>query len=393
MEELSSRTEQAPVAEDLRLAIREWLSENFPPALAVPAARETETELVKQWRTAMGEKGWCMPTWPKQYGGGGFSKEEVRILNQELERIGAYNPVGTRETVFGETLKHYGTEEQKSYHLPKMVRGEFSWCQGFSEPGAGSDLAGLQMKAEETPEGYLLNGQKIWTSGATESNWCFCLVRTDTTRKHDGISFILVDMNTPGFEVRPIRLIDGSSPFCELFLTDVLVPKENILGEVNKGWEVAKFQLQVERTTVATSKKGHGSIPGPGIKDLACEHVGTDDAGRLVDADLRSRIASHLVKEKAFNLTFKRAAAGPAVASVLKNAGSDIRQTRAELSIEVLGHQGLGWSGDAFTEDELAINKSFLFGKSASIAAGSFEIQYNILSKRILGLPEMKSKV
>lgn len=384
---------------DLRTEMRAWLASNFPAELADPAAREAKPELVAQWRRAMGEKGWCMPEWPTEYGGGGFSRDEARMLDEELARIGAYNPVGTRERVFGETMKEYGTEEQKRFHMPAMVRGDVAWCQGFSEPGAGSDLAGLQMKAEDTPDGYLLNGQKIWTSGALDSQWCFCLVRTDTTRKHDGITFILIDMETPGFEVRPIRLIDGTEPFCELFLTDVLVPKENILGKLNGGWEVAKFQLQVERKIVSTTKRGHGELPGPALHELAKQRVGVDGEGRLADSDLRSRIAQQMVDERAFQLTTRRTGEpglSPqirgAVASILKNAGSDVRQKRAELALEVLGQQGLGWSGDAFSEEEIATFRAFLFGKSGSIAAGSFEIQYNIIAKRVLGLPDPAKK-
>lgn len=382
--------------DELRNDIRTWLAENFPPLLRDESVRESEAGLARQWRSAMGEKGWCMPEWPRAYGGGGLSPEGVAILAEELARIGAYNPVGTRERVFGTTLKEYGSEAQKLHHLPPMAKGTVAWCQGFSEPGAGSDLASLQMRAEETPDGFLLNGQKIWTSGALESQWCFCLVRTDRTHKHGGISFILVDMATPGFEVRPLRLIDGSERFCELFLTDVLVPKENILGKLNGGWEIARFQLQVERRYVAMSKSGHyGEVPGPPLEALAKQHIGTDDAGRLADPDLRARIARYLMSAEALRLTYRRtsepgqsAATRAAVASILKNASAEVRQARAELSLEVLGYQGLGWSGEAFLPDELATARAFLSGKAMSIAAGSFEVQYNIIAKRVLGLPD-----
>ncbi len=186
-------------------------------------------------------------------------------------------------------------------------------------------------------------------------------------------------------------MIDGTEPFCELFLTDVLVPKENILGEINRGWEVARFQLQVERKTVATTKSGHGEVPGPALHELAKEQIGVDVEGRLVDTDLRGRIAQQMMDERAFELTHQRASQ-KATASILKNAGSQVRQARAELTLEVLGHQGLGWSGEAFSEEDIAINRAFLFGKSASIAAGSFEIQYNIIAKNILGLPDAVAK-
>lgn len=386
---------EAASAEGLRSEIRSWLEENFPRELSDPAVRETDTELARKWRLAMGHKGWCFPQWPVEYGGAGFSKGEIKILNEELARIDAYNPVGTREQVFGETMTQYGTEEQKRFHLTKMAQGEIRWCQGFSEPGAGSDLAGLSTKAEDAGDHYILNGQKIWTSGGMESEWCFCLVRTDTSQKHGGISFILVDMASPGFEVRRIKLIDGTSPFCETFLTDVKVPKSNILGEVNGGWEVARYQLQVERKFVAMSKGSHGDLPGPGLRELALEYVGVDENGKLIDGDLRSRIAAALMEEQAFKLTYRRTAepgispqVRGAVASILKNAGSTVKQVRAELALEIMGQQAMGWSGEAFSEDELGVARAFLSGKAMSIAAGSYEVQNNIISKRVLGLPD-----
>ncbi len=386
---------QTAPADGLRGEIREWLESNFPRELSDPAEREEQSELARQWRLAMGRKSWCMPEWPVEYGGAGWSKEEIKVLNEELARIGAYNPVGTREQVFGETMKQYGTEEQKRFHLTKMAHGEIRWCQGFSEPGAGSDLAGLSTKAEDAGDHYILNGQKIWTSGGMESDWCFCLVRTDTSQKHGGISFILVDMASPGFEVRRIRLIDGTEPFCETFLTDVKVPKENILGEINGGWEVAKYQLQVERKFVAMSKGSHGDLPGAGLRDLALEHVGLDDDGKLTDGDLRGRIAAALMEEQAFKLTSRRVAepgispqVRGSIASILKNSGSTVKQVRAELALEIMGQQAMGWSGDAFGEDDLGIARAFLSGKAMSIAAGSYEVQNNIISKRVLGLPD-----
>lgn len=383
-------SEFATGADQLRMEMRTWLEAHFPSALADPERRETEPELVARWRADMDSRGWGMPEWPVAYGGGGLSPEEATVLREEIVRIGAYNPIGDREQVFGETLKEYGTEEQKRFHLPPMLRGEVYWCQGFSEPGAGSDLAGLQMRAEETPEGFVLNGQKIWTSGALKAQWCFCLVKTDTRKKHDGISFILIDMATPGFEVRPLRLIDGTEPFCELFLTDVLVPKENILGEINGGWEVARYQLQVERRFVASSAR-HGTVPGPALHELAKERIGVDGDGRLADGDLRARIAEQMMYERARELTHRRAG-GKATASILKNVGSVARQLRAELTVEVLGQQGLGWSGDNFSDNELAITRTFLFGKSNSIAAGTYEVQNNIIARRTLGLPDANSR-
>eukprot|EP01035_Chromulina_nebulosa_P005452 gene5452-7396_t len=213
------------------------------------------------WKQRMGEKGWGTPTWPKEYGGGGLSSAEARVLQQEMNRIGARNPIGGMGIMmFGPTLLEYGSEEQKQRHIPPICRGEIRWCQGYSEPGAGSDLAALQTRCEDRGDHFLVNGQKVWTSGAQYADWCFCLVRTDFTTKHDGISFILFDMKTPGVEVRPIQLISGNSPFCETFLTDVKVPKENLVGELNKGWTIGKRLLIHERNSLSGGGGSAGRV-------------------------------------------------------------------------------------------------------------------------------------
>ena len=396
-----------------RTEARAWLEENFPASLRkdpelISAVEQGAAEAsgdVALWKQRMGEKGWGVPTWPTQYGGGGLSRPEARVLAEEMNRIGARNPIGGMGVImFGPTLLEYGNEEQKKRHIPPIVRGELRWCQGFSEPGAGSDLAGLQTKAEDKGDHYLVNGQKIWTSGAHLADWCFCLVRTDTTKKHEGISFLLIDMKTPGVEPRPILLINGTTPFCETFFTDVKVPKENLVGPLNGGWTIAKRLLQHERQGISgagqlTPGAQAGAVPGPPLAELARTYIGLSDDGRLADTDLRRRITEHLMEAQAFQLTGMRAAAetrsnsGPsAVSSVLKNVGSQVRQMRAELTVEVLGHQGLGWSGDAFAADELGATRAWLRGKSGTIAGGSQEIQNNIISKRILGLPEVTQR-
>ncbi|MCC7267671.1 MAG: acyl-CoA dehydrogenase family protein, partial [Caulobacteraceae bacterium] len=216
-----------------RSEAKAWLKENFPPALAGKGGlmmQETQGQMPPEfgaWKKAMGDKGWGVPTWPKAYGGGGLSAAEARVLAQEMAEIGAWNPIGGMGVgMFGPTLLEYGTEEQKQRYIPDIVTGKVRWCQGFSEPGAGSDLASLQTRAEDKGDHFLVNGQKIWTSGAQWADMIFCLVRTDTTKKHEGISFVVFDMHQPGVEVRPIKLIAGSSPFCETFITDVKVPKD-----------------------------------------------------------------------------------------------------------------------------------------------------------------------
>ncbi|WP_333586888.1 acyl-CoA dehydrogenase family protein [Phenylobacterium sp.] len=385
-----------------RTEARDWIEANFPKSLKGKGGmmmREERTEPTPDmdaWRKAMGEKGWGVPTWPTQYGGGGLTPAHARIIQQELGRVGAYNPIGGMGVMmFGPTLLEYGTEAQKQQHIPPIVRGELQWCQGFSEPGAGSDLASLQTRAEDMGDHYIVNGQKIWTSGAQWAQWCFCLVRTDTTKKHEGISFVLFPMDTPGVEVRPIPLIAGNSPFCETFLTNVRVEKDQVVGPVNGGWTVAKRLLQHERSGLSGAGGGGGG--GRSLVKLAKEYVGTDEAGRLADSDLRTRVIMNEIDGRAFQLTALRAMAeskanaGPSAAtSIMKNAGTRWMQDRAELTIELMGHQGLGWEGDDFTAEELAAVRGWLGGKATTIYGGSQEVQNNIISKRILGLPDPK---
>ncbi|HYD45303.1 MAG TPA: acyl-CoA dehydrogenase family protein [Phenylobacterium sp.] len=395
--------------EAFRAEARAWLKENFPPSLARKAApagegEEDASEDARLWKQRMGEKGWGVPTWPKAYGGGGLTKAEARVLQEEMAVIGATNPIGGMGVVmFGPTLLEYGTEEQKKKHIPPIVRGELRWCQGFSEPGAGSDLASLQTRAEDKGDHFLINGQKIWTSGAQYADWCFCLVRTDTTKKHEGISFVMIDMHQPGVEPRPIRLINDTSPFCETFFTNAVTPKENLVGPLNGGWTVAKRLLQHEREGIsgagAASGAGPGQLPGAGLTELAPKYVGLDEDGRLADPDLRTRLTRHLMEAQAFALTGKRVLQetksnqGPSAgSSVLKNVGAEVRKERAELAVEILGHQGLGWGGEGFQPDEVATIKAMLRTKSGSIAGGSHEVQNGIIAKRILGLPDVIQK-
>ncbi|MFN3523575.1 MAG: acyl-CoA dehydrogenase family protein [Phenylobacterium sp.] len=386
-----------------RAEARDWLEANFPASLRgdraaleamvlSPAKPEGDFAV---WKQRVGEKGWGVPTWPKSLGGGGLSAAEARVLAEEMGRIGAVNPiVGMGVNMFGPTLLEYGTEEQKKRYIPDIALGKVRWCQGFSEPGAGSDLASLQTKAEDKGDHFLVNGQKIWTSGGQYADMIFCLVRTDTTRKHEGISFVVFSMRQPGVEVRPIKLIAGHSPFCETFFTDVKVPKENLIGPLNGGWTVAKRLLQHERS-------GMGGRAGAGAKAeslglLAKKYVGEDAQGRLADSDLRTRIVMNEMDNRVVSLTVRRAAqeakgnSGPSAAtSIMKNANMKAVQERAELTLEVMGAQGLGWEGAEFTESELAAVRGWLAGKAGSIYGGSNEVQNNIIAKRILGLPDL----
>jgi len=388
--------------EVFRAQARAFIEANFPKSLK---GKDVLTFLegfgskdpdFLSWKKAMGEKGWGIATWPKPWGGG-LSKAQGRVLTQELARAGAFNPIaGMGVAMFGPTLLEYGNEEQKKKHMPGIAMGTVRWCQGYSEPGAGSDLASLRTQAVDKGDHFLVNGQKIWTSGAQYADWCFCLVRTDNTRKHEGISFLLIDMKSPGVETRPIRLISGNSPFCETFFTDVKVPKENLMGPLNGGWTVGKRLLQFEREGQGGGSARAASFRGAdmrGVDEIAKAYVGSDAAGRIADADLRARIAGHQMDAAAMRLTVQRmqddarANQGPsAVTSIMKNANVKVNQDRAELLIEIMGFQGLGWEGETYSENEINAARNWLSGKAQSIYGGSNEIQSNIIAKRILGL-------
>ena len=380
-----------------RAEARDWLEANFPKSLAnqatamIPGGEALSAD-GKLWKQRMADKGWGAPTWPTEYGGGGLSGAEARVLQQEMARIGAENPVaGMGTSMFGPTLLEYGTEAQKKRHIPPIVRGELRWCQGYSEPGAGSDLASLQTKCEDAGDHWKINGQKIWTSGAQYADWCFCLVRTDTSKKHEGISFVLINMHQPGVETRPIKLIAGNSPFCETFFTDARAEKDDMVGPLNGGWTVGKRLLQHERS----GQGGARMMAGAGVLDLAKKYVGLDEKGRIADPDLRTRITKHLIDAKAHMLTIQRAMAEAkgnvnpsATTSVMKNSGTWVGQEKAELTLEIMGSQGLGWEGDTFSREEREAVRGWLSGKATTIFGGSQEIQANIVSKRILGLPD-----
>jgi alkylation response protein AidB-like acyl-CoA dehydrogenase len=388
--------------EAFRHETRDWLAKNFPSSLKgkgtimfAEGGGPNEPDFAR-WKKAMAEKGWGTPTWPKQYGGAGLSRAEARVLQEEMNKIGAFSPIaGMGVGMFGPTLLEYGNEEQKRRHVPPIVRGEIRWCQGYSEPGAGSDLASLRTQAVDKGDHFLVNGQKIWTSGAQWADWCFCLVRSDNSRKHEGISFLMIDMRSPGIEVRPIRLISGNSPFCETFFTDVKVPKENLLGPLNGGWTVGKRLLQFERDGQGGNNRGanfRGS-DSRSVDEIAKHYLGVDEGGRIADSDLRARVSGHLMDQEAMRLTVKRVAEGAksnegpsAVSSIMKNANVRVAQERAELLVEIMGNRALGWEGDAFAQDEINVTRNWLAGKAMSIYGGSNEIQSNIIAKRILGL-------
>jgi acyl-CoA dehydrogenase len=292
--------------------------------------------------------------------------------------------------MLGPVLLEYATEEQKQRFLPDIIKGKTRWCQGYSEPGAGSDLAGLQTRCEDQGDHYLINGQKVWTSYADQADWIFCLVRTDfSAKKHDGISFLLFDMASPGVTTRPILLISGKSPFCETFFDNVQVPRRNLVGEINRGWEIAKYLLTHERESI--SGMGTRSAGRP-LPQTALAAAGADAEGRLADPLLRASLAAFEVDEAAFGLMLERhgdlarqGQADPAFSSVLKYYGSELNKRRFELAMQSAGSDALEWESDRSGDGALA--RGWLRTKANSIEGGTSEVQLNIVSKRILALP------
>ena len=391
--------------EQFRAETRDWLEKNCPPGMRTPmkndeivwgGRRETfKNPEAKLWLDRMAEKGWTAPEWPKEYGGGGLSRDEAKILEDEMRRIKARAPLFSFGLwMFGPALLEFGNEEQKKRFIPDIVQGKTRWCQGYSEPGAGSDLADLQTRCEDKGDHFLINGQKVWTSYADQADWIFCLVRTDTSVKHDGISFILFDMQSEGVEARPIPLISGESPFCETFFTDVKVPKDQLVGKLNGGWTIAKRLLQYERSSISAG--GFGGASGAlGPAEYAKRHIGTDSDGRLLDQDLRARITKYKMYGKAFSLTVRRQAeqakAGQQVshtASILKYGAAKLNQERYELLIEALGTEGLGWTGEGFDKAAKKTTREWLRSKGNSIEGGTSEINLNVVAKRVLGLKD-----
>jgi acyl-CoA dehydrogenase len=388
--------------EQFRRETRTWLEANCPESMRVPISnfedlynggREPEMSHPDQklWCDLMAEKGWTVPHWPAQYGGGGLDKQQCKVLAEEMRLIGARRPLDSFGiSMLGPALLEFGTEAQKLEHLPKIVRGEIRWCQGYSEPGAGSDLASLQTRADDHGDHYIVNGQKVWTSYADKADWIFCLVRTDNSgSKHEGISFVLFDMATPGVTTRPIKLISGSSPFCETFFDDVKVLKKNLMGEEGKGWTIAKYLLTHEREMIS----GFGTASSKSLGLSAVDEIGTDASGRLANSVLRQNIAQYELDTTAFGATMARvgaeAKAGQglgAASSIFKYYGTELNKRRNELNLAVYGEAGLGWDGEAYKGGAMA--RDWLRSKGNSIEGGTSEVQLNIISKRVLGLPD-----
>ncbi|MEZ5043206.1 MAG: acyl-CoA dehydrogenase family protein [Saprospiraceae bacterium] len=376
-----------------------WLEANCPQSMREPVKNGFEdifgggrnavfkSEDQRIWFELMRDKGWTAPTWPKAYGGGGLSNAEAKVLAEEMAKLGCRAPLWSFGLMMlGPAILYFGTEEQKQKYIREICRGEIWWCQGYSEPGAGSDLASLQTSAQDMGDHYLVNGQKVWTSYADKADMIFCLVRTNPeASKHMGVSFLLIDMASEGVSVRPIKLISGKSPFCETFFDNVKVPKENIVGRVNEGWTIAKNLLTHERSTV-------GNIFGSfaPLDAFAIEAVGLDN-GKLADPVLRTEVARLMINayglKYAIDQTIDETKAGHqpgAKSSFFKYYGTELNKDRYELMLALKGFEGLTW-GETYDEGKLA--RDMCRTKGNSIEGGTTEVQLNIIAKHVLGLP------
>lgn len=390
--------------ESFRSETADWLQANCPPGMRTampedervwggrnPVFKQPDSRL---WFERMVARGWTVPTWPREYGGAGLSAAQAQVLKEEMQRLGCRTPLfGFGISMLGPVLLKYGTPAQKAAHLPAIARGEIRWCQGYSEPGAGSDLASLQTAALDCGDHFLVNGQKIWTSYAHLADWIFCLVRTDRSAKQGGISFLLLDMASPGIETRPIKLISGASAFCETFFTDVRVPRENLVGALNAGWTIAKELLQHERGMISEIGRAIGGTV-PAVDIIARRYL-ADAAGRIADPVLRDAVARHAMDDHAFQLSLRRAAhdsaAGAAaggLSSMYKYYGTELNKRKFELILKCTGTAALAWEGPDVDDDELLLCRTWLRSKGNSIEGGTSEIQLNVIAKRLLGLPD-----
>jgi len=396
-------TTQAQTAtEAFKAEVAEFLDQHCPDSMRQPMKEENDvywggrnatfkTEDQKKWFEAMASRGWTTPEWPKEYGGGGLNKEEAKILKKEMKKRNCRNPLLSFGIwMLGPALLKFGTEEQKHKYLPDIINGKIRWCQGYSEPNAGSDLASLATSAITDGDHYIVNGQKVWTSYADSADMIFALTRTSSDgRKQQGISFLLIDMETEGVSTRPIKLISGKSPFCETFFDNVRVPKANLVGQEGGGWSVAKYLLTHEREMIGGTTDPDAMTP---LNISAKKYIGLNNEGKLADPILRKELVEWEIDGAAFLFSLERLkdemkAGQPigAKSSFLKYYGTELNKRKYELHLINKGLDALGWDGEEYEKGKLA--RMFCRTKGNSIEGGTSEIQLNIISKRILELP------
>jgi acyl-CoA dehydrogenase len=384
-----------------RAELRQWLEDNCPAEMRQPVTAEDDVcwggrkfvfknEAQKLWLDRCVAKGYTVPDWPVAYGGAGLTPEQTKIFKQEMARISARPPLQSFGIwMLGPALLQFGTEEQKKHYLTQIARGEIRWCQGYSEPGAGSDLVSLQTFGEDKGDHWVVNGSKIWTSYADQADWIFCLVRTDKSNKYQGITFMLFDMESAGVTTKPILLISGNSPFCETFFDNVSVPKTQYIGEVNRGWDVAKYLLGHEREMISGGGAG-GDMVSLGAAML--KSLGANAAGELDDPVLRAEIAAFDVEVFAYRAMgerfmdmWKTGRAHPAGSNMMKYVGTELNKRRYELLMSAGGSAALEWESDDSRSG--ARPRAWLRTKANSIEGGTSEVMLNVIAKRILDLP------
>ena len=376
-----------------RNEVRDFLAEARPPTQADASGEEAtwrNNPRMREWRRKLAARGWIAPAWPKEYGGAGLGVMEQFIMNEELAEAEVVSPYDTGVNLIGPTLIVHGSDEQRREHLARILAGEIIWCQGFSEPGSGSDLASLQTRAVRDGDDFIINGQKIWTSNAHESDWIFMLARTDPDApKHRGISMFLIDMQTPGVSVRPLINITNRHGFNETFFEDVRVPARNVVGEVNRGWYISTTTLDFERSAV-------GSAVGQRKTVEACLHALRERqlaGGAGVLAALKSELAERWIEAAVARLLSSRVASMQArglvpnyEASMVKLYSSELGQRIAQTTMKTMGAYGMSWAGDGSPIGAHAV-ATYLGSVSGTIAGGTSEIQRNIIATRGLGLP------
>jgi acyl-CoA dehydrogenase len=377
-----------------RTEIRNWIETNCPAEMRTPQRGDEDvcwggrnfvfqSDAQKLWLDRCAQAGLTVPDWSKDYGGAGLSAAETKIFRQEMARTKARSPLNSFGIwMLGPALLKFGTEEQKRHYLPQIARGEIRWCQGYSEPGSGSDLVSMQTYGEDKGDHWVVNGQKIWTSYADKADWIFCLVRTDKTNKYQGISFLLFDMKTPGVTTKPIKLISGNSPFCETFFDDVVVPKHQIVGELNRGWDVAKYLLGHEREMIS-GMGGDGGVTsiGAAMKEVLSDEPILRAQMALFDVD-NLTFRAH---GERFMDEWKTGRAHPAYSNLMKYVGTELNKRRHELVMATGGSSALEWDSEASGGGSKARN--WLRTKANSIEGGTSEVMLNVVSKRILEMP------
>jgi alkylation response protein AidB-like acyl-CoA dehydrogenase len=390
---------------DFAAEIRAWLESHCPPSMRTQGAPGEEVwggrrpvfpnADARLWLERCAAVGYTAPTWPVEYGGGGLGDADAQILEQEMRRMGCRRPlVSLGVWMLGPVLLEFASEEQKREHLPKIVRGEIRWCQGYSEPGAGSDLASLATRAVRDGDHYVVDGTKVWTTYADQADFMFCLVRTDPAApKHDGISFLLIDMASPGVSTRPIRLISGSSPFCETRFEGVRVPVANRVGVENGGWQIARRLLEYERAAISFLRDA--AVEDRETLEAQAKRCVGEAGGLIADPIVRDRVIASNIDFLCNRLTLMRsreeaqAGRGPgAASSMFKYYGTELSKRRKDLRVVLAGYQGIGWEGEGFTAEELQQTRDWLRSRASSIEGGTSEIQLNIIAKRVLGLPD-----